>query len=156
MYSAIASAWALLLGIALIMLGNGLQGTLLGVRATMEGFSTSVTGLVMTGYFVGVFVGSVLSPRIVERVGHIRVFAALASLASASALVHAVFVDPWSWGAMRLVTGFSYAGLYVVAESWLNDRATNETRGQILSIYMVVTYGGMTIGQLLLNAGDPG
>lgn len=155
MYSAISSAWALLLGIGLIMLGNGLQGTLLGLRATLEGFPTNVTGFVMTGYFAGFLGGSVLAPRIVNRVGHIRVFAALASLASASALVHAVFVDPWSWGAMRLVTGFSYAGLYVVAESWLNDRATNETRGQILSIYMVVTYGGMTLGQLLLNLGDP-
>ncbi|UCH73803.1 MAG: MFS transporter [Rhodospirillales bacterium] len=156
MYSAIASAWALLLGMALIMLGNGLQGTLLGVRATLEGFPTTVTGLVMTGYFAGFLAGSILSPGIVGRVGHIRVFAALASLASASALAHAVFVDPWSWGAMRLVTGFSFAGLYVVAESWLNDRATNETRGQVLSIYMVVAYGGMTLGQLLLNLADPG
>ena len=156
MRSAIASAWALLLGMALIMLGNGLQGTLLGVRASIEGFATTVTGFVMTGYFAGFLAGSVLAPKIVQRVGHIRVFAALASLASASALVHAVFVDPWSWGAMRLVTGFSYAGLYVVAESWLNDRATNETRGQILSIYMVVAYAGMTLGQLLLNLADPG
>ena len=94
MYSAIASAWALLLGMALIMLGNGLQGTLLGVRATLEGFPTTVTGFVMTGYFTGFLAGSVLAPKIVERVGHIRVFAALASLASSSALVHAVFVDP--------------------------------------------------------------
>ena len=156
MYSAIASAWALLLGMALIMLGNGLQGTLLGVRATLEGFPTTVTGFVMTGYFAGFLAGSILAPKIVAHVGHIRVFAALASLASASALVHAVFVDPLSWGAMRLVTGFSYAGLYVVAESWLNDRATNETRGQILSIYMVVAYGGMTVGQLLLNVAHPG
>jgi len=156
MYSALASAWALLLGIALIMLGNGLQGTLLGVRATLEGFPTTVTGFVMTGYFAGFLAGSVLAPRIVARVGHIRVFAALASLASASVLIHAAFVDPWVWGAMRLVTGFSYAGLYVVAESWLNDRATNDTRGQVLSIYMVVAYAGMTVGQLLLNLADPG
>jgi len=156
MYSAIASAWALLLGIGLIMLGNGLQGTLLGVRATLEGFPTTVTGFVMTGYFAGFLAGSVLAPRIVARVGHIRVFAALASLASASVLIHAAIVDPWTWGAMRLVTGFSYAGLYIVAESWLNDRATNDTRGQVLSIYMVVAYAGMTFGQLLLNVADPG
>lgn len=156
MYSAIASAWALLIGMALIMLGNGLQGTLLGVRATLEGFPTTVTGFVMTGYFAGFLAGSVLAPKIVARVGHIRVFAALASLASASVLVHAAIVDPWTWGAMRLVTGFSYAGLYVVAESWLNDRATNDTRGQVLSIYMVVAYAGMTVGQLLLNVADPG
>ena len=156
MTSAISAAWALLLGIALIMLGNGLQGTLLGLRATLEGFSTGVTGLVMTGYFAGFLLGSTLAPKIVGRVGHIRVFAALASLASASALVHAVFIDPWLWGAMRLVTGFAYAGLYVVAESWLNDRATNETRGQILSVYMIVMLGGMAFGQLLLNVADPG
>jgi MFS family permease len=156
MYSALMAAWALLLGMALIMLGNGLQGTLLGLRATLEGFPTAVTGFVMTGYFIGFLLGSTIAPKIVERVGHIRVFAALASLASASALVHALFIDPWTWGAMRIVTGFSYAGLYVVAESWLNDRATNETRGQILSIYMVVSFGGMTAGQFLLNLADPG
>lgn len=155
MLSAIASTWALLLGIGLMMLGNGLQGTLLGVRATLEGFPTAVTGFVMTGYYVGFLAGSILAPKVVQRVGHIRVFAALASIASASVLVHAVLVDPVTWGAMRLATGFSYAGLYVVAESWLNDRATNETRGQILSIYMVVMLGGMTVGQFLLNTGDP-
>jgi MFS family permease len=129
------SAWALLLGMAFIMLGNGLQGTLLGLRATLEGFPTTVTGFVMTGYFVGFLLGSTIAPKIVAKVGHIRVFAALASLASVSALVHAILVDPYSWGAMRVVTGFAYAGLYVVAESWLNDRATNKNRGQILSIY---------------------
>lgn len=156
MVSAIGSVWALLLGIALMMLGNGLQGTLLGVRATLEGFPTGVTGLVMTGYYLGFLAGSVLAPRIVQRVGHIRVFAALASIASASVLMHAILVDPWSWGAMRLATGFSYAGLYVVAESWLNDRSTNETRGQILSIYMIVMLGGLALGQFLLNTADPG
>ncbi len=155
MLSAIAAVWALLLGIGFMMLGNGLQGTLLGVRATLEGFPTPVTGFVMTGYYVGFLAGSWLAPKIVERVGHIRVFAALASIASSSILVHALLVDPWAWGSMRLATGFAYAGLYVVAESWLNDRATNETRGQILSIYMIVTLGGMAVGQLLLNAGDP-
>lgn len=156
MLSAIAAVWALLLGIGFIMLGNGLQGTLLGVRATLEGFPTSVTGFVMTGYYVGFLAGSWLTPKIVERVGHIRVFAALASIASSSILIHAILIDPWTWGAMRLATGFAYAGLFVVAESWLNERATNETRGQILSIYMIVTLGGMALGQLLLNTGDPG
>ena len=155
MLSAVSAVWALLLGIALIMLGNGLQGTLLGLRATLEGFPTAVTGLVMTGYFAGFLLGSTITPKIVGRVGHIRVFAALASLASASALIYAIFIDPWVWGAMRLATGFSYAGLYVVAESWLNDRATNETRGKILSVYMIITLGGMAAGQLLLNLADP-
>jgi MFS family permease len=138
-----------------MMLGNGLQGSLLGLRATMEGFPTAITGIVMSGYFIGFLAGSTLAPKIVKRVGHIRVFAALASLASAAALLHVVFIDPAAWMAMRLITGFSYAGLYVVAESWLNARSTNENRGQLLSVYMVVMLGGMAGGQLLLNVADP-
>ena len=155
MYAAIVSCWALLLGAGLMMLGNGLQGSLLGLRATMEGFPTAVTGIVMSGYFIGFLAGSTLAPKIVKRVGHVRVFAALASLASAAALLHVVFIDPVAWMAIRLITGFSYAGLYVVAESWLNARSTNENRGQLLSVYMVVMLGGMAGGQLLLNVADP-
>ena len=153
---ALRSAWPLLFGIALLMLGNGLQGTLLGIRAGMEGFETTMTGIIMTGYFVGFLAGSVVVPRLLARVGHVRVFAALASLASASPLLHSVFLNPLSWIAMRLLTGFCFAGLYVVAESWLNERATNATRGQLLAIYMIVTLGGMACGQLLLNIADPG
>ena len=154
-FAAVSSCWALLLGVALIMLGNGLQGTLLGVRATMEGFATLATGLVMTSYFAGFMVGSVIVPKLLKNVGHIRVFAALASIASASALLHPIFVDPTPWVVFRAITGFCFAGLYVVVESWLNDAATNETRGQLLSVYMVVVGGGMGLGQLLLNAADP-
>ena len=155
MLAAIASAWALLLGIALIMLGNGLQGTLLGVRATLEGFGTGTTGLVLTGYFAGFMAGSWIVPRLLAKVGHVRVFAALASSASGAALLHTLFVSPLSWGLIRLVTGFSIAGLYVVAESWLNDAATNKTRGQLLSVYMIIMMGGLGGGQLLLNLYDP-
>ncbi len=149
------SSWALFLGLALIMLGNGLQGSLLGVRATIEGFPTTVIGFVMSAYFAGFLAGSTMVPKLVRRVGHIRVFAALASLASVAVLFHAIFVNPAGWGAMRLVTGFCYAGLFIVAESWLNDRATNETRGQLLSFYMVVMLAGMGFGQFLLNLADP-
>jgi MFS family permease len=156
----VLSSWALFLGLAFIMLGNGLQGSLLGVRATIEGFPTTVTGLVMSAYFAGFLAGSTMVPRLVRRVGHIRVFAALASLASIAVLFHAIFVNPVGWGAMRLVTGFCYAGLYyaglyIVAESWLNDRATNETRGRLLSFYMVIMLAGMGGGQFLLNLADP-
>ena len=155
MLSVIAGAWALLLGIALIMLGNGLQNTLLGVRATLEGFGTGTTGLVMTGYFLGFLAGSVVVPRLVGNVGHIRVFAAVASLASAATLLHTVFVTPASWFLIRLATGFCFAGLFVVAESWINDAATNRTRGQLLSVYMIMVLGGVGSGQLLMNLADP-
>ncbi|MCH6588568.1 MAG: MFS transporter, partial [Proteobacteria bacterium] len=117
MLSVVASSWALFLGIALIMLGNGLQGSLLGLRASLEGFPTAVTGFVMSAYFVGFLAGSTLVPRLVKRVGHIRVFAALASLASATVLVHSIYVTPSGWAAMRLVTGICFSGLFVVAES---------------------------------------
>ncbi|HMA14144.1 MAG: MFS transporter [Bacteroidota bacterium] len=155
MLAALKSAWPLFVGLAMLMLGNGLQNSLLGIRAGAEAFPTEVTGLVMACYYVGLLAGAVVTPRVVGRVGHVRVFAALASTASTAALLHAVFVDPVSWSAMRMVTGFCYAGLYIVAESWLNDRATNETRGTLLSVYMVVVLGGLAASQFLLNLADP-
>ncbi len=155
MWSDLRASWALLAGIGFMMLGNGLQGTLLGLRATMEGFGTFTTGIMMSGYFVGVFIGSMIAPKLVQRVGHIRVFAALASLASIAILIHGLYVHSVTWTAMRLITGISYAGLYVVAESWLNDRASNETRGQVLSVYMVVTTLGLGGGQFLLHLSSP-
>ncbi|MGI9319621.1 MAG: MFS transporter [bacterium] len=153
--SAVWSTWALLLGFGILMLGDGLQGTLLAVRADQEGYSTTITGLIMSSFYVGFLSGSILTPRIMLQVGHIRVFAALAAMASAAILVHAVFLHVSVWIGLRLISGFCFAGLYVVAESWLNDRATNETRGKLLSLYMVVTYVGVGLGQLLLNLADP-
>ena len=153
--AAAVSVWALLFGLLLLMLGNGLQGTLIGVRATVEGFGTNATGLVMAGYFAGFLAGSSLAPRFIRRVGHLRVFAALAALASVAILVQSVFISPVPWGAMRVVIGFSFAGIYVATESWLNDRVTNEHRGGLLSIYMVISYAGLGGGQLLLNAAEP-
>ena len=155
MFSAIRSAWALLFGLALLMAGNGLQGTLLGVRASIEGFSTQTTGFVMTGYYVGFLLGSILGPKLVKNVGHIRVFAALASILSAAMLLHSIFVEPITWFAIRVMNGFAVAGVYLVVESWLNDAATNRTRGQLLSVYMVILLGGMAAGQFLLNVADP-
>lgn len=155
MFDAIKSAWALFLGLAFIMLGNGLQGSLVAVRAQFEVFNTSVIGFVMAGYFVGFFLGSILVPRLVGRVGHVRVFGALASLASFGVLVYPIFVDPIAWFLIRVLTGVCYAGLYIICESWLNDRATNETRGQLLSIYMIISLLGMGGGQYLLNLYSP-
>ena len=145
----------LLLGFGILMLGDGLQSTLLGVRASLEGFPTAITGIIMSTFYLGFLAGALYSPRYVERVGHIRVFGALASVASASVLIHGIVVTPLAWSLLRLVSGFCLAGLYVVAESWLNDRASNRTRGQLLSVYMVVSYVGYAGGQLLLNAADP-
>jgi MFS family permease len=147
---------ALLLGMALLTLGAGLQATLLGVRATLEGFSTFVTGVIMAGYYVGFVAGSVAAPALVRRVGHIRVFAALTATAAATILVQGVFIGPWAWVALRVVSGLCFAGIYVVAESWLNDRAEQRSRGVLLSSYMIVIYAGLGSGQLLLNVDDPG
>ena len=155
MWKDLSASWAILLGIGFMMLANGLQGTLLGVRAGIEGFSTFTTGIVMSGYFIGVFIGSFVAPRLVKRVGHIRVFSALASLASISILFHGVYIEPWLWMGMRVITGISFAGFYVVTESWLNDRASNETRGKVLSIYMVIVTGSMGAGQFLLTVAPP-
>ncbi len=152
--STAAATWALFAGIALVMAGNGLQGSLIGVRSQAEGFGLVVTGAVMACYFVGFLAGTDLAVRFLATVGHIRVFAALASLASSAVLIHALAVNPVSWALMRLVTGACMASMYVVAESWLNDLATNATRGRLLAIYMVVMMGGMTGGQLLLATAD--
>ncbi len=153
--SATAACWALLLSIAVCSLSSGLQGTLLGLRANFEGFDTTTTGYVMSGYFVGFLFSSILTPRLVSRVGHVRVFAALASLASVSPLIHGMIIDPYIWFIGRIFTGFAFAGIYIISESWLNDRATNQTRGVLLSIYMIMNVGGMGGGPLLLNMSHP-
>jgi MFS family permease len=155
MKATLAATSALLLGMAALMLGAGLQATLLGLRATLEGFPTFVTGMVMAGYYVGYLGGSLAAPPLVERVGHIRVFSALTSVAAATILLQGVFVSPWTWAFLRGVSGLCFAGIYVVAESWLNDRADNRTRGVLLAVYMVVIYLGLGLGQFLLNFGDP-
>lgn len=155
MLRVIRTTWTLLLGIAILMLGHGLQGTLLGVRASMEEFSTAVTGVVMSGYYVGLLLGSFSAPHLIARVGHVRVFAALLSLGSTAVLFHALFVYPVAWFLMRLLTGYCFSGAFIVAESWLNGTSTNETRGQLLSLYMVVQMGGLAAGQFLLSLADP-
>lgn len=150
------SLWALFLGLALLMVAQGLQNSLLGVRAEVEGFSSPVTGVVMASYFLGFLAGSRITPALLQRVGHVRVFAAMASLASIAVLVHMLVVTPWMWVLMRLAGGLAYAGLYIVVESWLNDRAANEHRAGLLSLYVMTAYASMAGGQLLLNVADPG
>ncbi len=153
--SAAATVLPLFLALALLMVGNGLVGSLLGIRADLEGFPTIVAGVVMSSYYGGFLVGSLTIPRWIANVGHIRVFAGLAALSAATALAYALFVNPISWGVLRFIAGLCMSGLYVTVESWLNARATNETRGRLLSIYMVVVTLGLGLGQLLLGAADP-
>ena len=150
-----AANWALLLGIGVLMLGHGLQGTLLGVRANIEGFAPVVIGVIMAGYSLGYLVGALRVQRLIARVGHVRVFAAVAAVASAAILLHAIFVNPIAWFALRFVTGYALAGIYIVAESWLNGSSSNEDRGGLLSLYMIVQSGGIAAGQFLLNLDDP-
>jgi MFS family permease len=151
----IATTWPLLLGMGILMLGAGLQGSLLGVRATIENFPTAVIGAIMSCYYLGYLAGTVIAPRLVLKVGHIRVFAALAAVASASILVQGVWVHPAPWALMRLITGLCFAGIYVVAESWLNDRASRANRGRLLATYMLVLYVGLGLAQFLLTAASP-
>jgi len=152
--SVAAATWALFVGLALVMVGNGLNGSVLGVRSEEEGFSLAVTGIIMASYFGGFLAGTVYAERALRKVGHIRVFAALASTASCVVLLQAISVTPATWIGTRFLFGACMAGLYVVVESWLNDLATNQTRGRMLSIYMIVTTGGVAVGQLLLNIDD--
>ena len=137
------------------MIAHGLQGNLLGVRSVIEEFNFIATGTMMSGYFIGYFVGANMVPKLVTKVGHIRVFAAFASMASLSILIHAVFVNPIVWTGGRFLTGFSIVGIFIVVESWLNDRATNRTRGQVLSTYMFISMIALALGTLLLNFSSP-
>ena len=155
MLVAIRNSWALLLGMLLLMIGNGLQGTVLGVRGEAEGYSGVTLGLIMSAYFIGFLGGTQVAPKLLRRVGHVRVFAALASLISAAFILFAALVDPIAWFLLRVLVGFCFSGVYVVAESWLNDGASNETRGQTMSAYVTAQMLGIVIAQGLLNVADP-
>tara|TARA_B100000575_G_scaffold65426_1_gene50245 strand:+ start:1007 stop:2317 length:1311 start_codon:yes stop_codon:yes gene_type:complete len=149
------NSWALFLGMGALMLAYGFQGSLLGVRAVKEEFSLTATGFMMSGYFVGYFIGAITIPKLILRVGHIRIFAAFASIASLVVLIHAVFINPFVWFLLRVLTGISMVSIYTVAESWLNDRASNKNRGSVLSLYMVILYGAMGCGMFFLNFSNP-
>jgi MFS family permease len=154
-FSAIAKTWPLLLGMGVLMLGAGLQSTLLGLRATLDGFPTLVTGFVMSCYYVGYVFGTFVAPPLLRQLGHIRVFATLAAVASVAVLIQGCFVNPLTWAAMRLLSGLCFAGIYVVAESWLNDRASRANRGRVFAVYMLVLYIGLGAAQFLLILANP-
>ena len=155
MLSVLLNSWALLLGMLLLMIGNGLHGTLLGIRGEIERFSTFEISVIMSAYFVGFLAATRLAPDLIRRVGHVRVFAALGSFISAVLILFPLFVDPWVWAIGRVILGFCFCGVYVTAESWLNDASTNENRGQSISLYMIIQTVGMVAGQGLLLVADP-
>src|SRR4051794_14331936 len=144
----------LLLAVAFLSLGHGLNGSLVGVRANAENFSAGMTGLIMSGYFAGLLLSSSVTPRIVQTVGHIRVFAGFASVVSTVVLLFPLWINPVWWLMLRFIAGLCTSGLYIVCESWLNSAASNENRGKMLSFYMIVSYAAMGSGQLLLNVTD--
>lgn len=155
MLTVLRTTWPLLLGILLFMVGNGMQGTLLGVRGGIEGIPTSLMSVVMAGYFGGFVLGSLAVPPMIQRVGHVRVFAALGSLISAVLILYAAAPHWIAWAVLRLLIGFCFCGVYITAESWVNASATNETRGQAMSAYFIMQMLGLVTGQALLNVGDP-
>lgn len=155
MVKVLMTTWPLLLGVLLLMLGNGVQGSLLGIRGTLESFTTFEISVVMSAYFLGFLLGSLFAPPMIGRVGHVRVFAALGSLISAVLVIYPMLIDWQAWALMRVIIGFGFSGVYITAESWLNNTATNDTRGQALSAYMIVQMLGIVASQVLLAYGDP-
>jgi len=152
-FGTILNSWALFSGFGLIMIAHTLQGTLLNINSVFFNFSDFEIGYVFTGYYIGFLFSSIQCPKLIKNVGHIRVFAAFASLGSIAILLHWIFVDPVLWLIFRMITGFSYAAIYIVCESWLNDRADNQTRGQLIGFYMIVLYISTSIGVMLINIG---
>lgn len=156
MNNVLSGVWALLLGIVLIMLGNGMHFTLIGLRGGIEGFSSTELAIVTSGYFMGFLSGARYTPLLIQRVGHVRVFAALGSFMSAALIALPLLAEPWAWTLLRVLVGFCMSGIYVTSESWLNAAATNETRGKVLSAYMMAQTLGIIGAQGLLTLGDAG
>ena len=151
MWPHIAPISSLLSGVALLLLGNGLLNTLLTLKGAAEGYSTTLLGLMMSGYFTGYFIGNWVGSPLIRRVGHIRAFAFCAALACICALLHVLIVHPWVWVVLRMLYGVALICLYMVIESWLNARASSENRGGIFALYMAVNLGALALGQQLLR-----
>jgi len=152
----LSGVWALLIGILFIMPGNGMHFTLIGLRGGIEGFSATELAIVTSGYFMGFLSGARFTPLLIRRVGHVRVFAALGSFMSAGLIAFTLLAEPWAWTLLRVLIGFCMSGIYVAAESWLNNAATNDTRGKVLSAYMIAQTLGIIGAQGLLTLGDAG
>lgn len=155
MKATLAPLFALLLSTAFLLMGNGLQGILTPIRANIEGFSAMAIGILGSAYFAGFVAGCLVFPHVVKRVGHIRSFAVLAAIASATILIQSLFLNLVVWGILRIAMGFCFAGLFMVIESWLNDKTNNETRGRVLSLYTTINLTVVTLGQLMVNWSSP-
>ena len=155
MISHIVPISALLAGVALLLLGNGLLGTLLAVRGGLEGYSAPVLGLIGSGYFAGYLVGTAVAPPLIRRIGHIRAFAFFAAATAATALLHGLLVSAPTWIALRILAGTSLVSLYMIIESWLNSQAERDQRGKIFALYMVVNLGALALAQQLLRLDSP-
>lgn len=147
--------WALFAAMLMLMVANGLLATLLTIRGASLGFSEFTISLMQGAYPLGALIGTTLAPRMIEKVGHIRAFSALASLVSIAAILHMLTGDPFSWSAMRFLGGFCYPGLYVITESWLNAKSDNHIRGQVLSVYLVIQLAGPAMGTAMVGLPDP-
>ena len=156
MISALAPVAALLISVSILLAGQGLQIVLLPVRATLESFSTVSIGVIGAVYFLGFTLGCLKGGELVKRVGHVRVFLAMTALASASPLVHGLIVEEWTWAALRLLSGFCFAVLYVVIESWLNECSNSANRGVVFGAYAMITLTLMAAGQLMVLLYEPG
>ncbi|HHQ69050.1 MAG TPA: MFS transporter, partial [Halothiobacillaceae bacterium] len=154
MFQALIQVQSLILGMGVLLAGSGLLATLLGLRAAEEGFSDGIIGLIMSAFYLGYVIGTLLIPRLIRRAGHIRTFAALAAISSAAAIMHGLWVEPWVWVVLRLINGVTLLGLYMVIESWLNTRASSH-RGQIFGTYMMVSLFAYGAGQFLIGIHGP-
>lgn len=150
----IVSILSLLLASAILLFGVGLQGTLIALRAGVEGFPVDVTGIVMAAYFIGYAIGTRICPYLIRQFGHIRTYAILATIASAVAVAYPLMPTPFAWFVLRVITGISIVGLFIVIESWLNEIAPSESRGRFFAVYMLITLLAMALGQFMILAGD--
>ncbi len=151
MLSTVLSVYSLLLAIGILLLGSGLLGTLVSLRAAIAGYSNTVIGIIMSAFFIGYIIGAYLCPRLIRDVGHIRAFSALAAVAAAAMIIHGLIINPYVWWLLRIITGICIIGLYMVVESWLNSLIkTHQQRGRIFSIYIMTTLVALGLGQFLL------
>ena len=154
MIQAIVLLFSLFLSIGVLALANGAAGTLLSLRITDAGFSSVAVGFISSGYFAGMIAGPFYAQRLITSIGYIRAFAAFGSTFSAALLLHPFWVDPWFWVGLRIIEGICLCGMYICAESWINEKSTNEIRGEVFSIYALLVMGMVSLGQLVLNVPD--